>query len=213
MFHRSRYAAAGCLSRHHSHALHGFRCFVCGESLYILRERSMNFSSLETSRTFLQSSRGRMRLLLALVLGIIWYLGNGGGVGEKKMRLWIYEWKLGNGRWSPSEADLWRVGFIGVKWRVIITTLGLLETKRTGCDSLWVARVLLEFRKIAIFRKRIPVFHFFNLWSLVAEIGAPYDGVPVPRFRQRHGLETYLVGMTVFFPFLLSRKRWRMDEP
>ena len=95
-------------------------------------------------------------VLLATVLGALWYWSAADDLTKEELALWnkvkgaqeyLYGWRERAGLQPEEGADPWRTGFIGVEWSSITTTLGPLEAKRTSADPLWAVYLFRQLKE------------------------------------------------------------------
>lgn len=118
----------------------------------------MKKAFLKAQRDFSLTALVRL-VLLAVILGGLWYWGAAGNLTKDELALWnkvrsaqryLYGWRESRGLQPEEGTDPWRTGFIGVEWSAITTTLGPPEAKRTSADPLWAVFLLRQFREMGI---------------------------------------------------------------
>ena len=96
---------------------------------------------------------------MAAVLAGLWHLSGAAGLSPNENLLWervraaelhIAQWRQANGTASEPETDPWSCGLIGPEWSAITTTLGDLESKRTGCDPAWAVQFSRWFHELGL---------------------------------------------------------------
>ena len=131
---------------------------------------------LSRQRIFVGKVHGGM-LLLALIMGLLWYFSGSSSLTEEETLLWrkvrsaqdaLYAERTESGFEPPAEIDPWKTGFPGVEWSGITTTLGPLEAKRTAADPLWSVHALRTFRRLGLKAgDRVAVFSSSSFPGLV----------------------------------------------
>lgn len=98
-------------------------------------------------------------LILALVLGGVWVLGDPHATSTEEQALWdrvraaqlhLSQWRKQQGTATPEAFDPWNCGLIGLEWSGITTTLGDLEAKRTACNPAWSIQFLRWFQDLGL---------------------------------------------------------------
>jgi len=98
-------------------------------------------------------------LILALVLGGIWALGDPHTTSPAEQALWdrvraaqlhLSHWRREQGTATTEQHDPWNCGLVGLEWSGITTTLGDLEAKRTACNPAWAIQFLRWFDELGL---------------------------------------------------------------